>query len=126
MYRGVFENGLPCIDIRVLGGADTHQPIRAVIDTGYNGHLTLPYQTAFPLGLTLLGIESARQADGTFSPFLSCLGTVVLGDTRVRATIDVQQGARALIGTALLADLAVTLTLNSKQELVELVPTPTR
>jgi clan AA aspartic protease len=48
----------------VFGPGDRSEPVEAIIDTGFNGYLTLPPASIILLGLTLAGSEPARLADG--------------------------------------------------------------
>ncbi|MDO8518201.1 MAG: hypothetical protein Q7S26_02845 [bacterium] len=119
--HGVFKKGFPCVEIEILGSGETVRKVEVIVDTGFNGYLTLPYEEAFPVGLTLDGIGSGKVADGNFSPYLSCTGTVLCGGERVRVSIDVQPNSRALLGTALLKDLGFALTVDPTKETVELL-----
>ena len=119
--RGIFKNGFPFIEIEVAGNSEKVRKITVIIDTGYNGYLTLPYAEAFPIGLTLDGIGSGKVADGNFSPYLNCIGTVIYGGKRVRTVIDVQQNSRSLLGTALLKELGFIVKIDPVKETVELV-----
>lgn len=110
--HGTFELGFPWIEIEIIGSHDAATKVKVIVDTGFNGYLSLPYEVAFPIGLTLEGVGSGKVADGTFSPYLMCAGVVKYGETRVRSAIDVQQGGRPLMGTALLKELGRSLFLD--------------
>jgi predicted aspartyl protease len=118
--HGTFKHGFPWMEIEVVGNTQTLRKISVIIDTGFNGYLTLPYTEAFPIGLTLEGIESATVADGNFSPYLKCNGTVICGDKRMRIVIDVQQNCRPLLGTALLKELGCAVSIDPIKETVVL------
>jgi predicted aspartyl protease len=118
--RGFFENGFPFIEIEVAGSSEKARKIKVIIDTGYNGYLTLPYAEAFPIGLTLDSIGSGKLADGSFSPYLNCIGTVIFGGKRVRTVIDVQSDCRSLLGTALLKEFGFIIKIDPIREAVEL------
>lgn len=121
VFRGVFnENGFPVIELEVQGNSSVPHKVKAIIDSGNNGYLTLPYIKAFPLGLILLGTSSAKMADGSSSLVLECQGHVTLGEKKVTTVIDVQPNGRVLIGTALLRDLNVDFVFNPKKPKVEL------
>lgn len=119
--RGFFKDGFPSLHIEVAGNAEAARKITVIIDTGFDGHLALPYTEAFPIGLTLETIDSGRMADGTFVPYLRCTGMVMVGEKRVRAVIDVQQNSRCLLGTALLKDLGCAVKIDPVAETVELI-----
>lgn len=120
--RGFFSEGFPWIEIAVTGNTETVRKISVIVDTGFNGSLTLPYADAFPIGLTLDGIGSGKVADGTFSPYLKCSGTVIYGENRVRTVIDVQQNGRPLLGMALLKELGYAVSVDPFKETVVLAP----
>ena len=111
--HGTFEDGFPFIEIGVTGSGGNVTTFKVIVDTGFNGYLSLPYAVAFPIGLTLVGTGSGRVADGNFSPYLKCIGTVAYGDKKVPTVIDVQQNSRPLLGTALLKELGCILTVDA-------------
>ena len=118
---GYFENGSPHVEIEVFGVSEaTKAKIKGLIDTGYNGHLTLSYARAFPLGLVLVGIQTATLADGSTSHFFVCLGTVVYGGKKVSVPVDIQPSGGILIGTQLLKKLGKSLMVSFALERVEL------
>lgn len=47
----------PVIPLELKVGSGGKQAIRAVVDTGFNGYLTLPEKTAAALGLVWIGAE---------------------------------------------------------------------
>jgi clan AA aspartic protease len=118
--HGTFENGFPWIEIEIIGNAGNTEKVKVIVDTGFNGYLALPYAIAFPIGLTLDSIGSGKVADGTFSPYLNCIGTVMYGGTRVRTVIDVQKDCRPLLGTELLKEFGCAITVNPVKSLVTL------
>ncbi len=73
---GTFHNDQPKIEIEVKGMSDTAKRVTALVDSGFNGYLTLPYEEAFPLGLILIGIQSNTLADGSSSSHFVCMGQV--------------------------------------------------
>lgn len=118
--HGTFEVGFPWITIEIVGTGETPVKVPVIVDTGYNGYLSLPYATAFPIGLTIDGVGSGKVADGRFSPFLNCRGTIVYGETRVKAIIEVQPDCRPLLGTELLKELGCTLFVDPVKGIVTL------
>lgn len=116
--RGTFVNDQPNIDIEVRGSIT--KTISAIVDSGYNGYLTIPFEIAFPLGLTLIGIESGSLADGSSSAYLVCVGEVCIEGKCIRTTIDVQPGNKILLGTKLLKGLGKVFILDAKKGSVEI------
>ena len=68
------------ISVTVAGPSGPTREIEAVVDTGYNGFLTLPPALVAELGLPFASIGRASLADGSEVTFLSmaspCFGTV--------------------------------------------------
>jgi clan AA aspartic protease len=118
--HGVFENGFPWITIEVIGSSEQSVKVPVIIDTGFNGYLSLPYAIAFPIGLTLEGTGVGKIADGSFTPFLKCIGTIQYGETRVRTVIEVQPDCRPLLGNALLKELGRSLHIDPIKNTVTL------
>lgn len=120
--RGTFEGGFPWIEIEIAGNSDSVHKVPVIVDTGYDGYLTLPYAAAFPIGLTLEGTGSGKIADGSFSPHLKCTGTIIYAEKRIRAIIDVQKDSRPLLGNSMLKDLDMVLIFDPVKGNVELQP----
>ena len=119
-YHGQFnQKGLPLIEIEVIGES-RFEKIFAVVDTGYNGYLSISYPMAQKTKLEQLGVESARLANGEHINYLECLGVIVLGDTRIRAVIDVQEKGRVLLGNAFLKEARLCFRCDPHHSLVEL------
>lgn len=55
----------PVIPLTVQGPAGQNREIEAVVDTGYNGYLTLPPALASSLGLPFVTTNPAFLADGS-------------------------------------------------------------
>jgi predicted aspartyl protease len=96
----------------------------ALVDTGFNGYLTLPYVEAFPLGLILQGVTSSILADGSSSEHFVCAGEVCVGGKCVSANIEIQPASRVLLGTQLLKKLGRIFVLDCRDGKVELVDNP--
>ena len=88
-----------CLPVR--GPDEREQEIEAVIDTGFNGFLTLPPEVIMALGLAFIGRGRAILANGSEDLFDIYEATVVWGDR----TLDVEAEAAdadPLVGTSLL------------------------
>jgi clan AA aspartic protease len=98
MVNADLEAKLP---LSVVGAAGQQLQIDTVIDTGFNGFLTLPSAVIASLGLTWLGRELGVLADGSTGLFDVYRATVVWdGNLRV---VDVEAGdADPLLGMAML------------------------
>jgi len=100
--HGNFDDFLPKIDIEVQGQG-AKKTITAVIDTGNNGYLQLPYIEAFPLGLRLDGLQDTSLADGSIVQHLVCRGSVTCDGVTVTSAIDIFPKCHILIGNRLLS-----------------------
>lgn len=70
MLTGVVSAQLePLMRLSVRDGSDQPQEVEAVVDTGYNGFLTLPASLVASLGLTWLCRQQGRLADGSILTF---------------------------------------------------------
>lgn len=118
---GSFENDQPRIEIEVRGANGSPKRLTALVDSGFNGYLTLPYIEAFPLGLILTGIQSNTLADGSSATHFVCIGQICLDGKCVTTTIDIQPANIVLLGTKLLKELGKIFVLDCFNERVEIV-----
>ena len=119
---GTFDNDQPKIEIEVKGVNGSPKKLIALVDSGFNGYLTLPYVEAFPLGLVLTGIQPNTLADGSSASHFVCIGQICVGGKCVTTTIDIQPANIILLGTKLLKELGkkfVLDCLNGKVEIVD-------
>jgi len=85
IMRGHFENDNPHIEIEVTGLlSQNSQKIKVMVDTGFNGHLQIPFLTAFPLGLSLIGVQQVVIADGSTVNQFVCIGSVKIDPHKYR------------------------------------------
>ena len=117
---GTFNNDQPVIEIEVRGVSGTSKKINALVDSGFNGYLQIPFVEAFPLGLVLAGIQANTLADGSISNHLVCIGNVCIDGKRIDTTIDVVPANIVLLGTKLLKELGKVFVLNCAKGHVEL------
>lgn len=119
---GTFKNGQPRILIQVKGAGE-YAEIEAIVDSGFNGYLKIPYEVAFPLGLSLMLIQGGIiVADGNSTACLVCEGEVCIDGKCIKTSIDVHPANVIQIGTALLRELKKTFTIdpvNSKVEITD-------
>jgi predicted aspartyl protease len=120
---GYFENGNPYIDIEVYGLPQLKkekQTIKALVDTGFNGHMQVPFETAFPLGLTLVGIQQINIADGSSANQFVCLGNVKIEEKEVLVPINIGAGCPILAGTQLFKIAAKNIKVDFVSEKIEI------
>jgi predicted aspartyl protease len=117
--EGFFNNGgSPCVNLRlfgVLAGSAAKEGIEfaAVIDTGFDGFVSMPMAQAFPLGLPLRGTVEVTLADGRNVTKLHALGRAKIGhQANWGAVILEPDSDEILIGLKFLQvfDLALVLT----------------
>jgi clan AA aspartic protease len=95
----------PMADVEVAG-IRRKVAVKAVIDSGFDGHLCLPTESAVNLGLELSGRNEVELADGSRIRELVFKGVVHFPGKKRRVDVSLTDG-EALIGTALLADCRV-------------------
>jgi clan AA aspartic protease len=103
MINGVVNANLEATIRLVVVGPGGKRRIRAVIDTGFNGSLTLPAATIAELGLKWKDSSKALLADGSAVKFDIYVGQIVW-DRRKRSIWIDEADTTPLIGTGLLED----------------------
>lgn len=100
---GTFSNDQPIIEIEVKGV--NSKKMNALVDSGFNGYLQIPFTEALPIGLILAGVQSSTMANGQLSSHLVCEGQVCIDNKCIKTTIDISQANIVLLGTKLLKEL---------------------
>jgi clan AA aspartic protease len=109
MIRGAFNaNREAIVSIAVLDFEGRDARVETVIDTGFDGYLTLPDATIRSLGLTYLGKARARLADGSFSIVRKFEATTLWDDVE-REVVVLEADTSPLLGIAMLHGHAVLL-----------------
>lgn len=89
------------ITLLLRGSAGRMREIEAVVDTGYNGYLTLPPMLIAELELPFQSEGQATLANGSVE-FFDVYGVTVFWDGRQRLIDAVEAGTTPLIGMALM------------------------
>ena len=100
MTTGFFTaDGEPALalEVRGLGGS---RSVEAVIDTGYNGGLTLPPDWIEAMGLREFGEENVVLADGSLKSIPTYLGYAILEEEAHEVVV--AEAPSPLVGTDLL------------------------
>lgn len=106
------------VEIEVVG-LRASTPVEAVIDTGFDGELSLPLDIAVPLGLELAGTEWVEYADGRVERELWFWGAVsFLGETK-QVRISLTDSEDALIGMALLTGCTLFIDCDTGEVRIE-------
>jgi clan AA aspartic protease len=96
------------IALTLVGKKEKRTRIQAIIDTGFTGHLTLPYQILSSLGANRVGRTHGILADGSVDLF-DVYSVTVIWDGR-RITIEVEDvDAEPLVGMRMLKNHLVEL-----------------
>ena len=102
MIEGFVNANLEAVvTIPLLGPAGQTREIAAVVDTGFNGYLTLPPTLVAELGLSVVGDGEAILADGSEAAF-DVYGVNVVWDGQPRFVETAAVGIDALVGMMLL------------------------
>ena len=102
MIEGVVNAAYEAIVVLHLRGPNGHsRQIEAVVDTGYNGFLTLPPSVVADLGLPYRGHSEAILADGSVAEF-DVYGVTVSWDGSARYISANAADSAPLLGMALL------------------------
>jgi clan AA aspartic protease len=123
MIQAYFDDsGNPKVKIAVSGNR-MQVEIEALIDTGFDGEITLPSAIGVRLGLELTGIEDFELADGSISESFVFSGQVTLGERSQEVDIVLADISEALIGTSLLSNYQLTIDfVNRTVEIKEVQP----
>jgi len=110
------------IRLNVRGSNGEEKEIEAVIDTGFDGYLTLPSVVAEALGLTWRSRGRALLADGSESVFDIYEGSVVWDGEERRILIDVSD-TEPLVGMGMLNgyELCIQAIMGGRVE-IEAIP----
>lgn len=98
----------PVVEITVSGIEKT-VTFPALIDTGFDGYLSLPLSLALPLGLKLTYHTSITLADGSVKEELLFEAKVKLNGRWQEAPVFINRGSLALLGTKLLGKSKILL-----------------
>lgn len=96
------------IGLAVTGPTQRRQVIEAVLDTGFNGFLTLPNHVVRALGLPFMGNRRATLGDGSIVALDLYLATVFWHEQE-REVLALQADGGPLVGMALLYGNRVVL-----------------
>ena len=104
MMEGVVNAHLEAvITVSLLGPAGQTKEVDALVDTGFNGFLTLPPMLVADLGLAVVGEGEAVLADGSEAVF-DVHSVTLLWDSQLRAVEIGAVGGDPLVGMALMED----------------------
>jgi clan AA aspartic protease len=96
------------VDLTVRGPGDRERGVRAVLDTGFDGWLTLPAAVIGSLRLAHRGRVPAMLADGTRTEFDIYAATILWDGTARPVPVGAAEGT-ALVGMSLLEGSRLTV-----------------
>ena len=109
MITGVVTpNREAVIRVVVRGAHGREVQVDAVVDTGFNGFLTLPGRRITELALSFAGTTQATLGDGSAVP-LDIFEATVIWDTHEQSIPVLAAAGSALVGMALLSGYRMTL-----------------
>lgn len=119
---GRFEGKSLVVDIEIISPLfkNAKKTLSVFIDTGCTGDLMLTYKEAFPLALTLVGIQDYKIADGSKVTFFECIGLVRFGSKTVLTTVSIRPSGSALMGVSLMKKLGIKLEVDFVNEKITL------
>lgn len=119
--NGYFDNQRLYINVEVSGAVlQGIKTLKAQIDTGYDGYLSLPLPEAFPLGLALVGTKGYTIADGSTVTNLVCLGNITINGQKNTVPIDILPNGSILLGISLLPKLGDNLEISFAKKQIRL------
>jgi len=122
MIRGTIRNREALVEFEVSGPGQPAQHIEAVIDTGYNGYLTLPSHLVTALKLPFVGHRRGTLADGSVTRLDAYLATVAWHGQTKDVLIS-QAAGTPLIGMSLLQGSRLTMdVLDGGEVIIEELP----
>lgn len=65
------------LQIALVGDSKRLKSVRAIIDTGFTGDLTVPRSVIDELGFTIRGFQEVILADGSRQYFEMCVGSII-------------------------------------------------
>jgi len=111
----------PRVKLTVLG-ARKSSLLEALLDTGFDGYLSLPINIAVTLGIELSAIIPVEYADGRRKQELVFSVGVNLDGKKEMVPTTLTFGAEALVGTSLLADYELRLNFPKQKIKLEKIP----
>ena len=118
MIRGqVNARRQPCISVEVGDGDGDFQWVEAIVDTGFNGHLTLPLAVILQLGLELDTLSTVTLATG-LQEVVNTWNGYVRWHNRLRHIVVLETSGNPLLGTRLLDGSQLTVQMRVNGEVV--------
>lgn len=109
------------LDIYSPVSRNVHKVLSFKIDTGFTNDLCMTYDVAFPLALSLVGVQDYQIADGSNVQWFECVGMVKRGRDYIPVTVSVRPTGSLLMGMSLMRKLGSRLEVDFGKSRVRLV-----
>jgi len=116
----VNESDEPVVEVKLDLGKEKRL-VNAVIDTGFNGYISVPKKLIVGSDWGFLGIEEYELASGELMRERVFLGRIEIGTEKLVAFILSSNSSDALIGTKLLKNRVLTINFADKTLKIEKV-----
>ena len=116
----VNESDEPVVEVKLDLGKEKRL-VNAVIDTGFNGYISVPKKLIDRSDWDFLGIEEYELASGELMRERVFLGRIEIGTEKLVAFILSSNSSDALIGTKLLKNRVLTINFADKTLKIEKV-----
>lgn len=116
----VNESDEPVVEVKLDLGKEKRL-VNAVIDTGFNGYISVPKKLIDRSDWDFLGIEEYELASGELMRERVFLGRIEIGTEKLVAFILPSNSSDALIGTKLLKNRVLTINFADKTLKIEKV-----
>jgi len=116
----VNESDEPVVEVKLDLGKEK-RIVNAVIDTGFNGYISVPKKLIDRSDWDFLGIEEYELASGELMRERVFLGRIEIGTEKLVAFILSSNSSDALIGTKLLKNRVLTINFADKTLKIEKV-----
>ncbi len=117
MITGVVINQSPYIEVTVIGNRG-QMGIVALIDTGFDGCLSLPMEMGVVLGLELNDMVEYELADGTVNTELVFIAQVDWEGETKEIDVILSSSDEALIGTELLEGKSLNIDFRTEEVII--------
>ena len=110
------------LQIALVGDSKRLKSVRAIIDTGFTGDLTVPKSVIDELGFTIRGFQKVILADGSRQYFEMCVGSIIWNGQVRQVEINAAE-TDSLVGMGLLENYKLEIEGRSGGE-VRITPLP--
>jgi clan AA aspartic protease len=118
MIRGIVIDHSPYIEVAIIGNRGQVDTV-ALLDTGFDGDLSLPMEIGVALGLELWDMVETELADGTVILELTYIAYIDWEGEFKMVSVTLTRSDEALIGTRLLEGKSVNIDFRTGEVIIE-------